>query len=384
MDLSKLVILPGALQIVVDDVGWFFGNDDRYKGGPSRSVMPRRHRPDDYAALERLGRALHMKITCALVIGEWDSKNILKGVPGATRYGDDWDNARFFKEREARDCIDVIKNSTHIEFALHGLLHWYWEKSNSPYPEFYYLDSDNKLKMPPREHLLKHIDAFFEIYNQWGFNGPIRAFLPPCFSYQFDKSASGLSRILSQYGILYTIAPFDMMGACGQKPVLCDVENSIITVDRTSDLCCWYKYDTSPDFNYFKDGIFGFHWVNFLKLIPQNNSMVVDKWIEYFRLAGKRFGTVLSKDIAFAASQALYKRYAKLIFEKDTVIIDLKEALAMGAKGLLNKLYISIKNEAVITEAKGCAAVPFEYQSTFTTYQLDIKDSLIKLKISSI
>lgn len=377
MDLSALAVLPGALQIVVDDVGWFFGNDDRYKGGPSRSAMPRRHRPEDYQALERLGRALNMKITCGLIIGEWDSRNILKHVPGATRYGEGWDNARFFKAAEAKECMEVISQSRHIEFALHGLMHWYWDKNGGCLGPEFYIDS----KTPPKEHIKRHLDAFFELYRQWGFKGSVKSFLPPCFSYEYNGA---LSEALSEYGILFTVTPFDKMVCTGDTPAMCGVENGIITVDRTSDICRWYRYDTQPDFEYFKDSIFGFHWVNLLKLIPKNNFMAVDKWIEYFRAAAKRFGTILSKDIAFAASQALYKRYAKLSYNKNELTVDLKPVHALKAKGLSDSFYLSVKNEAAITAAGGCAYKPFDYQSSFMTYQIKPFDSCVRLKFCDI
>ena len=80
--------LPIAVAIRVDDVGWFEGADDRHLGRPSRTGIPRRHVPDDILTLNAIGRGLGTKVLCNLVIGEWDFKNRLRGVPHET-----WDEA---------------------------------------------------------------------------------------------------------------------------------------------------------------------------------------------------------------------------------------------------------------------------------------------------
>ena len=59
---GRTALIPRPLQIVVDDVGWFNGKDDREDGGPSRTGMPRRHVAEDILAINRLGKALNMNI----------------------------------------------------------------------------------------------------------------------------------------------------------------------------------------------------------------------------------------------------------------------------------------------------------------------------------
>ena len=64
------IMIPRPLQIVVDDLGWFCGDDDRESGGASRSGMPRRHNHKDYMAMNELGKALDQKIFCAFCLAE--------------------------------------------------------------------------------------------------------------------------------------------------------------------------------------------------------------------------------------------------------------------------------------------------------------------------
>lgn len=63
----KNVILPVAIELVVDDVGWHNGADERYLNLPARSGLPRFHHPDDVKALNAIGEALNMKIICSFM-----------------------------------------------------------------------------------------------------------------------------------------------------------------------------------------------------------------------------------------------------------------------------------------------------------------------------
>ena len=54
--------IPASLQLVVDDVGWFHGPDDRENGGSARTGMPRSHTAADYEALELLGRKTFARV----------------------------------------------------------------------------------------------------------------------------------------------------------------------------------------------------------------------------------------------------------------------------------------------------------------------------------
>ena len=93
--------LPIAVSIRVDDVGWFEGADDRHLGRPSRTGIPRRHVPDDILTLNAIGRGLGTKVLCNLVIGEWDFKNRLRGVPHETWDEAGWDAAKVVNANRA-------------------------------------------------------------------------------------------------------------------------------------------------------------------------------------------------------------------------------------------------------------------------------------------
>ena len=115
------IMIPEPLQICMDDVGWHNGSDDRPNGGSARTAMPRRHCAEDYAAVEKLGEKLRMRINCGFVLGEWDPDNRLRGVPHATKYGSRWDNAAFLDRDETERCAALLRSSAWIDIAVHGL-----------------------------------------------------------------------------------------------------------------------------------------------------------------------------------------------------------------------------------------------------------------------
>ena len=91
--MDERIFIPYGFLIVVDDVGWWCGYDQRYKNGPTRSGIERYHCIEDYKAIIEIGKSLNMRIKCGFVAGEWDRNNILAKVPNSNKHGSDWDNA---------------------------------------------------------------------------------------------------------------------------------------------------------------------------------------------------------------------------------------------------------------------------------------------------
>ena len=102
------IIIPAPLQISMDDLGWFCGKDGRADLEPSRTGITRRHCAEDYITVNEIGRRLGMKITCAMILSEWDPDNRLKDIPGLAPCGREWDNASYFDAKKARLCADIL------------------------------------------------------------------------------------------------------------------------------------------------------------------------------------------------------------------------------------------------------------------------------------
>ena len=118
--------IPNPVQIILDELGWFCGSDDRPIGGASRTAMPRCHVAEDYEVVNYIGEQVGMKINCAFILGEWDPDNRLRAIPHLSRFGDKWDNASHLDMERAKRCAQVINNSPYIDFCLHGLNHGYY------------------------------------------------------------------------------------------------------------------------------------------------------------------------------------------------------------------------------------------------------------------
>ncbi len=330
--------IPASFFIVVDDVGWWCGEDHRYKGGPSRSGIGRRHVPEDYAALIELGRRLDMRFQWAFVVGEWDRWNLLKDVPGSNKHWSDWDNASRLDPRidEARDLLNA--GAAHFELTMHGLVHMYWHQRDvMSYAEFYSNvgGMPDEVRMNPREILKQHIETYLELIHRNGLTMPVRSFVPPCFRYIFSKGDGELSHLLAQYGILYLSTPFAGMG-CREavKPVDAGAENGIITVDRNRDFTRWYEVGPPPP-EALRPGFFGLHWPNLLHPDPARNMETIDRWTAYFQRYQNRFDILPARDAPMAYTQALYRRFTAATptsegFSLDFTAVDAENAAAAG------------------------------------------------------
>ncbi len=122
----KNIKIPVALQVVVDDIGWFKGKNGLMESRPARTHMPRNHVAEDYAVLNEIGKKLDMHILCGLVLGEWDKDNILRGMEHATWDEENWDMASKIDYPLAEKCFKQIEESEFIDIAFHGLMHGYW------------------------------------------------------------------------------------------------------------------------------------------------------------------------------------------------------------------------------------------------------------------
>lgn len=355
------ILIPHSLQITMDDLGWFCGTDDREFGGPARSGMPRRHCAADYRAVNELGRRLNMKINCAFVLGEWDPDNRLRSLPNLSKYGENWDNAAYLDKEEAAGCVEVINGSEYIDMAVHGILHnCYYPGSDYGNTDYFY--SLNGTFYPtPEDQVRKRLDAFFDLLAVHGFQKQINSFIPPSFRYRWDH----LSRILKDYGILYVSTVFDnIKNHSGLS--LADVENGIITVDRNFNEIPWYEVGSDPRSFEPVKGIFGCHWPNVLHAEPGNYDKVLDNWEAYFKKCRETYGIILSRDIAFAATQSLYKRFAETSLDGDVLTIDISRVPQAPGRG--DSFYVSSR-QPIVTYS-GCQLALYEKQEGFFTYQV--------------
>ena len=139
------VFIPMPIQIVIDDVGWWSGEDGSKRQEPFRTGINLNHVPADYQSIANLGRALGIRPQAAFILCEWDKENILRNLPTSTWMGDKWDNSIWIRPWMEEAAEIIRSNQNYFELTLHGIGHEYWEGGTFTRAEW----TDSKGQMRP-------------------------------------------------------------------------------------------------------------------------------------------------------------------------------------------------------------------------------------------
>lgn len=379
--ITTKAVIPSCVQICMDDLGWFNGEDDRFQGGPSRTAMSRRHTYQDYEAINMLGERLNMKINCAFIMGEWDPDNRLRKIPHISKHKE-WDNARFFNKEEAAKCAEAINNSPYIDVAIHGLLHGYYKEGvdNTDTSDWYYRE-DGELFMIPEQEVRDRLDMFFELLEISGIKKKVNSYIPPSGAYRWGE----LTKILKDYGVDYSTPVFNeiVFPEDVEVPELVALEDGIVTISRygkrgSGNNLPWDHHDCDLTNAPLCEGIFGCHWPNFLYCSPNKNSKVIDRNVPYFERNANTFGIILSRDLRFCATMAMFKQYAKLTRIGPDLCFDISEMPKTDK--IDNKFIISTKSAPVSSE--GCTFKLYETRPGFFNYEITVNPGVQQFKVT--
>lgn len=357
ISMEKNIIIPVAIQIVADDFGWHNGRDERSENRPSRSGLPRDHAPEDYLVLNELGRAIDMKILTPFVIGEWDKDNLLRGVKYATWDEQGWDRASEIDMRMAEKYFEAAESSEYIEYAYHALLHGYYkdglqicetEYSRPAYDAATNTHDHTIFDYIPEAEMQTYIDLFFDIYRSWGFKKEIRSFVSPCSIHTPPEKTYDFARILRKNNFIHWANVWNLL-----KDTTAVFEG--VTFLQKNGVIDWDQYDADPlmlhdhcsGALYSPSGRIcpacGYHWTNFLRFNPLNNMERLPDWVKYFKRQGSIYGQMLSRDIAFASSQAVYSRFGQVRIADGRCTIDLSLVDAQKALSTRDTFFISTR-----------------------------------------
>ena len=370
----SLITIPNPFHICVDDVGWFCGRDDRKLGGPSRSGMPRHHVAEDYIALENLGKAIGMKLSCAFVLGEWDMEGIIQKFPNSPRFGEIWESPEKRDKKEMERMVEAINSSPHIDFLLHGIYHGYY-KDGVDYHDSsdYFYHINGKLFKVPEEEIVERLNAFFRIMEYHKINKKVNQFIPPSGTFR----QGDLSEIFKSYGIIYFTPVFDYMEKINDD--VCDFvysENGVTVVDRNNCIVPWDEVGTDfltlPDFS----GIFGTHWPNFLHEDPSRNHEVVANAAAYINRCCSRFDTAPAEDISVCAMQQLILKYGKISESNSSITVDLS-SIPDTAHG--NFFLVNSKNP--LKAVTGGSFEKYKKYEEHITYKIIPNENTVKIEI---
>lgn len=382
--MKNKVKIPVAFQIRIDDVAWHNGADERYAGKPSRTGMPRKHVAEDYPILNELGKAINQKIQCSIVLGEWDKDNILRGQNEFTWCPDTWDRKGEMDMEYHEKAFDALENSEYIAYTCHGVMHGHYDRGRQVMErEFYnltYNAETDTYDVPyvwhTDEMVKKHLDYFFKLYDMWGFKKPVLSFA--CgngnIGSEYDEGNMRYAEIFKEYGFKYWENGWGEMTHGTSAAV---IEGIVALTARGAGNIPWNAFDIDPDFlplfntedEYRTD--YCIHWPNLLRWNPEHNLEYLPKWVNYFNKQAEVFGTMIARDIEFAASQAVYNKHTKITYGfQNDIKIFLNEVDAQNALALKDEFYISFKNDLVPDRCIGGEIELYEEKKEFKTYRI--------------
>nr|MBQ4317994.1 hypothetical protein [Clostridia bacterium] len=385
--MDNRVIIPAALILDLDDMMWHDGRDLRHKGQASRSEFPRMHVPEDYTAVNELGRALNMKIICPICIGDWDKENCLRGVVGPTHNPGGWNRKAEIDYAMTEKYFEAAESSDYIEYAYHGLLHGLYDANGARLNEWEYFkrEEGKPAELLSDDELNLHLDLFDKIYGSWGFKKKIRTFCPPCGIPLADKTdwtpIDRFSSILYDRGVRYIIARWHRLT---EKSRLCSgvlymEKNARFGISSAAaDVDPRYIPDFVDPGDELYGDVMGMHWANFLHYYPQNNRERLGYWITYFNRQAEVFGMMISRDIAFTGRQCIYRKNSKIAVSENECTVDITDALAGGFEDLGRDIYISFRNDSLPKVCDGGTMELYESRREFKTYKVTANGNIIR------
>jgi hypothetical protein len=384
--------IPLSFILEIDDVGWDDGRDLRLSGKASRSGLPRNHALEDYEFIEKLANATGKTVSVALVMGDFDKDNYLRGKVGFTHDPYGWDRASSINLENTEKYVQTLERAN-IEYLLHGVLHGRYDEEGRLINEREFLLIKKKgdsyeAYLPSVEEFNYRLDVFYKLYEAIGMKKNIKAFVMPCgidnASYETVKT---MARELYKRGIRYWPDSFNFPEF---TPPLMVVEGvALFRWGRNAVNMPWNAYDIDPDTlaPFFVEGspknscLHGSHWTNFLRFNPKKNIENLPLWVNFYKTQGEVYGSMLGKDLAEAVNQLFYYTFSKMSENGDTLTFDLSEVEKNKLDCHKNEFFISFLHG---TEPKSCVGGEislYEKHKDFDIYKIIHSDDILKILI---
>jgi hypothetical protein len=332
------ITIPMPLQIVIEDAGWWSGTDGSSQNQPFRTAMGRRHVPEDYEAIAALGRKLGMRPLAAMVLCEWDQKNILKEIPSATWMGREWDNAENMGPWLERASDIIRRNSRHLEVGLHGVGHEYWGGGKLSRSEFH----DDRGIMRP--DVARHLDYFGTLMEQNNLGPFPQAFVPPALHHSFGAGKRGIQGLLETFGITYVSTRFKKARAFSPpKYQRLTWECGVLLMERGETQVPWHRISAPPDLSG-HGPLLNLHWANLLHADPLRNMEVVDPWVDALKPYQKSYQWMLAPDTPACWTQFAYNELTVITPWENGFQLDIKKIAELPLKALTGHVTLHIKD----------------------------------------
>jgi len=342
------VTIPMPIQIVIDDVGWWSGEDGNKRQQPYRTGISRNHVPADYQAIVDLGIKLDVRPQAATILCEWDRENILRNLPTSTWMREKWDNSKWVGAW-LDEAADIIRNNQdHYELTMHGVGHEYWQDENFTRAEW----ADSAGQMRPLDQVELHLDYFGKLLDQNQL-GPFPAsFVPTAFLHGFGLTGEhkiSMAGVVKKRGINYINTPFsNMYNAKGVQFGLFGIDAGVITVDRGQDLLDWNDFGRLPT-GVITGPTCGLHWPNLLHADPGRNSEIVEAWVKLLKPYNEKPETLLARNSSSFRNQLVHHVCTKLQIRDGEIDIDFTETNKLNDQLSINQLTVKIESERKLT-----------------------------------
>lgn len=341
---GKKVFIPMPLQIVIDDVGWWSGEDGSKRQEPFRTGINRRHVPSDYQAICNLGHALGIRPQAAMILCEWDKENILGSVPSSTWMGDKWNNSRWVGPWMEEAAEIIRNNKDYFELTMHGVGHEFWE--NGTFTRAEWTDSKGIMRAP--EEIEKHLDLYAALLTQHNLGPLPESFVPSAFRHCFGISEGrhiSLAGILKKRGVSYINTPFRIMhNNKAVQNAFFGFDSGVITIDRGEDQFNWNVFPADPIAE-IKGPTIGMHWPNLLHPDPERNQEIVQRWVNYLKPVNETPDMILASNSVNFRNQLIHNQLTKISLGRGTLEIDFKGTDNLPERPGLNEIVIKIQSD---------------------------------------
>ncbi len=334
------VFIPMPVQVVIDDVGWWSGEDGSNRQEPYRTGISRNHVPADYQAIADLGRALGIRPQAAFIVCEWDKENILRELPTSTWMGERWNNSKWIGPW-LEEAAEIIRNNQNFfELTVHGIGHEYWEGETFTRAEW----TDSNGQMRPQDQVELHLDYFGKLMHQHDLGPFPKSFVPAAFRHSFGPSEGrnvSLAEILVKRGINYINTPFSSMYHKERAQYgYFGFDAGVMTIDRGGDEFPWLTFPADPSAE-LTGPTCGLHWPNMLHPDPERNSEIVARWIDYLKPYHERPDMMLATDSAAFQHQLSHHTLTRVKPERNSIDLDFSETDRLP--GIIGKGELTLK-----------------------------------------